>query len=139
LIVPSAIVVPRDASAALALFGSVNAHDSLFPSAFERTNLALNRIVDLLSRSVARFIDPNPTRQKSFAGSARRFDESLCQLFSKRPYQPPPGVTGEIIAPQPRQAVAMSQNLPAGWKAESPSANTNASPDKWDRSAREAS
>src|SRR5271154_635666 len=69
LIVPSTIVVPRDGSFALALFGRVRkAHDPTLSLASGRNNLALKRIVDLVSRSVADFIYSDTTKQECLVG-----------------------------------------------------------------------
>lgn len=56
LIIPSTIVMPRDGSFALAFLGRVRVHDPVFSFALGRNNLALKRIVDLVSWSVASFI-----------------------------------------------------------------------------------
>ena len=56
LIVPSTVVVPRDGSFALAFLGRVRVHDSVFSLALGRKNLAMKRIVDLVSCSLASFI-----------------------------------------------------------------------------------
>lgn len=56
MIVPSTIVLPGDESFALALLGSVRVHDPVFSFAFGDNSLALKRIVDLVSRSLAGFI-----------------------------------------------------------------------------------
>jgi len=67
LIVPSTIVLPRDGSAALAFLGRVRVHDSIFSFALARSNLALKRIVALVSRSAVSFIYSHTTKQKCFA------------------------------------------------------------------------
>ena len=55
--VPSTIVIPRDGSFALAFLGRVRrVHDPIFSVALGRNNLALKRIVDLVSCSLASFI-----------------------------------------------------------------------------------
>ena len=57
LIVASTIVIPRDGSFALAFLGRVRmVHDPVFSVALGRNNLALKRIVDLVSCSLASFI-----------------------------------------------------------------------------------
>ena len=57
LIVPSTIVITRDGSFALAVLGRVRrVHDPVFSVALGRNNLALKRIVDLVSCSLASFI-----------------------------------------------------------------------------------
>ncbi len=56
LIVPSTIVIPRDGSFALAFLGRARVHEPIFSVAFGRNNLALKRIVDLVSCSLASFI-----------------------------------------------------------------------------------
>jgi hypothetical protein len=48
--------VPRDGSFALAFLGRVRVHDPVFALALGRNNLALKRIVDLVSCSLASFI-----------------------------------------------------------------------------------
>jgi hypothetical protein len=64
--VPSTIVMPRDGSFALALFGKVKSvHDPIFSVGLDRNNLALNRIVDFVSRSAASFIYSHTTKLKS--------------------------------------------------------------------------
>ena len=70
LIVPSTIVIPRG-SFALALFGRVRrVHDPIFSVALGRNNLALKRIVDLVSCGVASFIYSHTTKQKCLLGSS---------------------------------------------------------------------
>src|SRR5882757_3593858 len=61
LIVPSTIVLPRDGSFALAFLGRVRVHDPAFSFASGRNNLALKRIVDLVSCSATSFIWNFPT------------------------------------------------------------------------------
>src|SRR5208282_4104549 len=57
LIVPSTIVIPRDGSFALASLGRVRrVHDPVFSVALGRNNLALKRIVDLVSCRLTSFI-----------------------------------------------------------------------------------
>jgi hypothetical protein len=57
LIVASTIVISRDGSFALAFLGRVRrVHDPIFSVASGRNNLALKRIVDLVSCSLAIFI-----------------------------------------------------------------------------------
>jgi hypothetical protein len=57
LIVPSTIVMPRDGSFALAFLGiDRRVHDQIFSVALGGNNLALKRIVDLVSCSLASFI-----------------------------------------------------------------------------------
>jgi hypothetical protein len=69
LIVPSTIVIPRDGSFALALLGRVSrVHDPVFSVALGRNSLALKRIVDLVSCSVASFIYPHTTKQECLLG-----------------------------------------------------------------------
>jgi len=63
LIVPSTMVLPRDGSFALAFLGRVRVHDPIFSDAAIRNNLALKRIVDLVSRSLASFIDCDTTKK----------------------------------------------------------------------------
>jgi hypothetical protein len=60
LIVPSTIVLPRDGSFALAFLGRVRVHDPVFSFALGRNNLALKRIVDLVSCCLASFIRDFP-------------------------------------------------------------------------------
>ena len=54
LMTPSTIVMPRDGSFALALLGRVRVHDPVFSEG--RSNLALKRIIDLVSCRLAGFI-----------------------------------------------------------------------------------
>jgi hypothetical protein len=69
LIVPSTIVIPRVGSFALALLGRVRRKlDPIFSVPLGRNNLPRNRIVDLVSRSVASFIYSHTSKQKCFAG-----------------------------------------------------------------------
>jgi len=57
LITPSTIVMPRDGSFALAFLGRVSrVHDPIFSVAVGRNNVALKRIVDLVSCRLAGFI-----------------------------------------------------------------------------------
>jgi len=57
LIVPSTIIIPRDGSFALAFLGKVRrVHGPVFSVALGRNNLALKRIVDLVSCSLASLI-----------------------------------------------------------------------------------
>ncbi len=57
LIVPSTIIIPRDGSFAFAFLGRVRrVHDPIFLVALGRNNLALKRIVDWVSCSLATFI-----------------------------------------------------------------------------------
>ena len=71
LIVPSTIVIPRDGSFPLALFGRVRrVHDPIFSVTLGRNNLALKRIVDLVSCGVASFIYSHTTKQKCLLGSS---------------------------------------------------------------------
>ena len=53
MIVPSTIVIPRDGSFALAFLGIVRVHDSVSSFALGRNNLAVKRIVDFVSCSLA--------------------------------------------------------------------------------------
>ncbi len=63
LIVPSAVVLPRDGSFALAFLGRIRrAHDAIFSAVFGRNNLPRKRIVDLVSCSRASVIGPTITR-----------------------------------------------------------------------------
>jgi F-type H+-transporting ATPase subunit b len=58
LIVPSTIVIPREGSFALAFLGRVRrVHDPIFSVALGRCNLALKRIVALVSCTLASFIN----------------------------------------------------------------------------------
>src|SRR5271154_621761 len=65
LVVPPTLGLPRDGSFALAFLGRVRVHDSIFSDAAIRNNLALKRIVDLVSCSLACFIDCDTTKQKT--------------------------------------------------------------------------
>src|SRR5208282_3529702 len=57
LIVPSTIVIPRDGSFTLAFLGRVRrVHDPVFLVALDRNNLALKRIVDLVSCRLTSFM-----------------------------------------------------------------------------------
>ena len=56
LIVPSTIVLPRDGSFALVFLGRVTVHDPIASVAAGANNLALKRIVDLVSCGLARLI-----------------------------------------------------------------------------------
>jgi hypothetical protein len=68
LIVPSTIDMPRDGSFALAFLGRVRVHDPGFSFLLGRNNLALKRIVDLVSCSVASFIYSHSTKQQCCPG-----------------------------------------------------------------------
>jgi len=60
--VPSAIVIRREGSFALAFLGRVRrVHDPVFSAALGQNNLPLNRIVDLVSCTLASFIQDRST------------------------------------------------------------------------------
>jgi hypothetical protein len=73
------IVLPRDGSFALALLGSVRIHDPVFSFALGRINLALKRIVDLVSCNLVRVI------QNFLFRFAARNSLGLSAIFSLLP------------------------------------------------------
>jgi hypothetical protein len=85
--VPSTIVIPRDGSFALAFLGRVRrVHDPIFSVALGRTNLALKRIVDLVSCRAACFIWVFPFQFWPTTGVGRFRDflvwQQVCKIFS---------------------------------------------------------